>query len=132
MIDRNKAVEFKIEGNSSPIKQIICRNNYTFAICENNKIYCWGNNNYGQLGLGDNDNRNKFVEFSDGKEKWEFFEEKMNKLEWKEIRFLWIAFYKEDKKKCPIANLPKELIKYISIQKTNIQYSSSNENENEK
>ena len=28
--------------------------NHTFAICENNKIYCWGYNGYGQLGLGDN------------------------------------------------------------------------------
>ena len=37
-------VEFKIEGNLSPIKQIICGWNFTFAICENNKIYCWGYN----------------------------------------------------------------------------------------
>ena len=52
---RNKPVEFKIEGNSSPIKQIICGGYHTFAICENNKIYCWGNNHFGQLGLGDCD-----------------------------------------------------------------------------
>ena len=63
MNNKNKPVEFKIEGNSSPIKQIICGEYHTFAICENNKIYCWGYNSYGQLGLGDNDNRNKPVEF---------------------------------------------------------------------
>ena len=50
--NRNEPVEFKIEENSSPIKQIICGAYHTFAICENNKIYCWGNNNFGQLGLG--------------------------------------------------------------------------------
>ena len=61
--NRNKPVEFKIEGNLSPIKQIICGWIHTFAICENNKIYCWGYNNNGQLGLGDNDSRNKPVEF---------------------------------------------------------------------
>ena len=55
MNNRNKPVEFKIEGNSSPIKQIICGGHHTFAICENNKIYCWGGNSYGQLGLGDYD-----------------------------------------------------------------------------
>ena len=88
--------------------------NITFAICENNKIYCWGNNNYGQLGLGDNKERNKPVEFSDGKEEWEFFGEKNHNLEWKEIRFLFIAFYKENKKTCPLAILPKDMIKEIS------------------
>ena len=53
--DRNKPIEFKIKGNSSPIKQIICGSDHIFAICENNKIYCWGYNIYGQLGLGDID-----------------------------------------------------------------------------
>ena len=61
--DRNEPVEFKIEGNLSPIKQIIYGFGHTFAICENKKIYCWGCNYEGQLGLGDNDNKNKPVEF---------------------------------------------------------------------
>ena len=56
-------VEMKIEGNSSPIKQIICGKDHTFTICENNKIYCWGENGYGQLGLGNFGHRNKPVEF---------------------------------------------------------------------
>ena len=60
---RNKPVEFKIKGNSSPIKQIICEEDYTFAICENNKIYCWEYNHFGQLGLGDAIDRNIPVEF---------------------------------------------------------------------
>ena len=41
MEDRNKPVELKIDGTFSPIKQIICGRDFTFAICENNKIYCW-------------------------------------------------------------------------------------------
>ena len=61
--DRNKPVEFKIDGNFSPIKQIICGSFHTFAICENNKIYCCGYNYFGQLGLGDFENRNQPVEF---------------------------------------------------------------------
>ena len=61
--ERNKPVEFKIDGNSSPIKQIIYGEEYTFTICENNKIYCCGNNWFGQLGLGDDDHKNKPVEF---------------------------------------------------------------------
>ena len=119
--DRNKPVEFKIERILSPIKQIICGVHYTFAIYENNKIYCCGKNSNGELGLGDYLNRYEPVEFSDGKEKWEFFgEENLNRLEWKEIRFLLIAFYKENKKTCPLATLPKEIIKEISNQETNI------------
>ena len=61
--DRNKPVEFQIKGNSFPIKQIICGFHHTFAICENKKIYCWGFNSFGQLGLGDNDYRNEPTEF---------------------------------------------------------------------
>ena len=155
--NRNTPVEFKIE---SPIKQIICGAYHTFAICENNKIYCWGFNGDEQLGLGDNKERNepvefkiernsspikqiicgeshtivisenkkiyyygllgdnKFVESLDNTKQWEFFGEKMNRLEWKEIKFLWIAFCKENKKTCPLATLPKDMIKYISIQET--------------
>ena len=100
-----------------------------FAICEDNKIYCWGNNYYGNLGLGVlglgvlNIRRVKIFEFSDGKGKWDFFTGKTNgKLIWKEIRFLFIAVYKEDKKTCPFSKLPRDIIKEISIQETNIHY----------
>ena len=104
----NIPIEFKIEKNSSAIKRIICGRHHTFAICENKKIYCCGYNLNGQLGLGDNAYRNIPVEFSDGKEEWEFFgEEKMNCLEWKEIKFLWIAFYKEDSKKLSFGKFSK-------------------------
>ena len=47
-----KPIEFKIDGNSSPIKQIISGGDYIFAILENNKIYCWGRNVFGTIRLG--------------------------------------------------------------------------------
>ena len=34
-----------------------------------------------------------------------FLTETNNELEWKEIRFLFIAFYKENKKTCPIQKI---------------------------
>ena len=35
-------------------------------------------------------------------------------IEWEIARLIWIAFYKEENNdKCLIANLPKDLIKYI-------------------
>ena len=46
---------------------MICVEDHTFAICENNKIYCWGKNDYGQLGLVDNINKSQPVEFSYGR-----------------------------------------------------------------
>ena len=72
--------------------------------------------------MGDNDNRNNPVEFSDGKENGNFSGKKTNILEWKEIRFLLIAFYKEDPKTCLFARLPKELLKKFQIFKINLFY----------
>ena len=31
---------------------------HTICITKNENIYIWGNNDYGQLGIGDNNNRN--------------------------------------------------------------------------
>ena len=57
-------VEFKIEEeNSSSIKQIIYGFNFTFAICENNKIYRWGLYHPENLYFGDDEHTNKPVEF---------------------------------------------------------------------
>ena len=78
--------------NSLFLLQIICGGHYIFAICD--KIYSWGTNYDG-------------LENCNSKE-WEFFEEiRIHKLEWKEIRFLSIVFYKEDKKTCSFQNLQK-------------------------
>ena len=109
-VNRNKPVEFQIKGNLSIIKEIICGHAHTFAICENKKIYCCGRDHAGQLGLGHDKTSFKIFEFSNGKEEWEFFgtEEKNNKLEWKEIKFLFIAFYKENKKTCPLYEFSKQ------------------------
>ena len=41
-----------------PISKIYCRlGHHSFAITKSNKVYCWGWNNYCQLGLGDNKTR---------------------------------------------------------------------------
>ena len=58
------------------------------------------------------------LNFQMEKKNGNFLEKKMNRLEWKEIRFLLIAFYKEDPKTCLIARLPKDIIKEISNQET--------------
>ena len=63
--EENSPIEFKIVKNSSPIKQIICGAQHTFAICENKKVYCWGYNASNELGLGYNEQIgfNKPIEF---------------------------------------------------------------------
>jgi alpha-tubulin suppressor-like RCC1 family protein len=35
------------------IKNIYCGDEFTFILLENGKLYCFGNNKSGQLGLGD-------------------------------------------------------------------------------
>ena len=40
-----------------PISKIYCGCNHSFAITKSNKVYCWGDNIYWQLGLGDDKNR---------------------------------------------------------------------------
>jgi len=40
-----------------PISKIYCGPAHLFAITKSDKVYCWGRNDYCQLGLGDNKNR---------------------------------------------------------------------------
>lgn len=40
------------------VTKILCGEQHTFALARN-EIYVWGNNDYGQLGLGDNEHRNR-------------------------------------------------------------------------
>jgi alpha-tubulin suppressor-like RCC1 family protein len=40
-----------------PISKIYCGYHHSFAISQSNKVYCWGWNNKGQLGVEDNKNR---------------------------------------------------------------------------
>jgi alpha-tubulin suppressor-like RCC1 family protein len=54
----------EINWTSEHIKQIICSNFHTFILKENNKIFASGKNEYGQLGLGNNGNKNLFMEIS--------------------------------------------------------------------
>ena len=75
-INRTKHVEFKIEGNSSSNKQIICEQFNTFAICQNNKIYCWGYNDFGQLGFGDNELKLNLLNFQMEKKNGNFLQKK--------------------------------------------------------
>ena len=41
------------------IKQIICGSDHTMIYRNNGDVLVFGSNRYGQLGLGDNQNRNK-------------------------------------------------------------------------
>ena len=45
-----RQISLKDESNSDQVKDISTGNRYTCAISLNNKAYCWGYNNYGQLG----------------------------------------------------------------------------------
>jgi alpha-tubulin suppressor-like RCC1 family protein len=48
-------------GGDMEIRHISCGALHTFISTKNNDIYACGNNEYGQLGLGNNINQNKFV-----------------------------------------------------------------------
>ena len=39
-------------------KEIKCSSSSNYALDENDKLYSWGDNSYGQLGIGDNENKN--------------------------------------------------------------------------
>ena len=45
----------------TPIREIVCGGYHTIILTENNDVLVFGNNDYGQLGLGHNDNQNKPV-----------------------------------------------------------------------
>ena len=40
------------------IRQVVCGKYHTFILKESGELFAFGNNKYGQLGLGDNKNRN--------------------------------------------------------------------------
>ena len=47
-----------------PVKQMALGNEHTLILTSNNKLYVSGNNQYGQLGLGDNEKRSTLTEVS--------------------------------------------------------------------
>jgi alpha-tubulin suppressor-like RCC1 family protein len=72
----NVPVELKFFKNEN-LKEIFCGDEFSFALCgisifislQENKVFSWGKNEYGQLGHGDTKDRNiptKF-DFFDGK-----------------------------------------------------------------
>ena len=48
----------KLDWTGGAIKQIACGDRFTFILTENNQLWACGQNNFGQLGLGDNTDRN--------------------------------------------------------------------------
>jgi alpha-tubulin suppressor-like RCC1 family protein len=76
-ISINVPIELKFFKNEI-LKEIICRNHFSFALCgishfiylQVNKVFSWGINEFGQLGHGDTKERNipTKVDFFDGKE----------------------------------------------------------------
>ncbi|KAL9644065.1 hypothetical protein ABK040_005532 [Willaertia magna] len=57
--DRLKDIFLKWNLNFK-VKKIMCGAKYTIILNENNELFGTGFNNYGELGLGDNSNRNEF------------------------------------------------------------------------
>ena len=41
------------------IRQVVCGWDHSFILKESGELFAFGRNNYGQLGLGDNNHRNK-------------------------------------------------------------------------
>jgi len=42
---------------NNPISKVYCGFFHSFVVSKSNKIFCLGRNNFGQLGLNDNENR---------------------------------------------------------------------------
>ena len=57
--DDNYSSSFQKIEDLSEITRIECGYDHSLCIDINNDLYVFGNNRYGQLGLGDTDNRNK-------------------------------------------------------------------------
>ena len=55
--NRNIPTLLNLPNNEKPLS-ISCGYNHTICLTKNENIYVWGNNDYGQLGIGDNNNRN--------------------------------------------------------------------------
>jgi alpha-tubulin suppressor-like RCC1 family protein len=59
--NKNRNTYKKLEHNLGKIKNIFCGEYHNIILNENNEIYVCGYNEYGQLGLGDNKNRNTYT-----------------------------------------------------------------------
>jgi alpha-tubulin suppressor-like RCC1 family protein len=57
----NKNIHTKIENNFGKIKNIYCGRYHNIILNENNELYVCGNNEFGQLGLGDNNKKNTYT-----------------------------------------------------------------------
>ena len=121
----------------SPVKKLFCGEYAVFALCENKKIYVWGKNKYGNFGTNTpfsvERNLNYQPILAHKYEIWDLSEENffkncdsslfnimtrntLNLMTWKQIKILFVAFYKREqqpKNLCHISKLPRELIKYI-------------------
>ena len=51
-----------ISVSENKINEVSCGNNFMFIICENNSIWTFGDNQYGQLGLENQQNSKEFIE----------------------------------------------------------------------
>jgi alpha-tubulin suppressor-like RCC1 family protein len=58
--NNNEYSFIKLRDNFGKIKDIFCGKNHNIILNEKNELYVCGYNFYGQLGLGDNNNRNKY------------------------------------------------------------------------
>ena len=59
--NKNRNTHTKLEHNFGIIKNIYCGGFHNIILNENNEIFVCGYNHYGQLGLGDCDNRNIYT-----------------------------------------------------------------------
>jgi alpha-tubulin suppressor-like RCC1 family protein len=59
--NRNVYTYTKLENNFGKIKNIHCGSYHNIILNENNEIFVVGNNSFGQLGLGDNNDRNVYT-----------------------------------------------------------------------
>jgi alpha-tubulin suppressor-like RCC1 family protein len=57
----DRKVYTKLEHNLGKIKNIYCGANHNIILNENNEVYVCGNNYFGQLGLGDCNDRNTYT-----------------------------------------------------------------------
>ena len=60
----NKTTFTQATTNADDIKQVCCGGNHTFILKNDGTLWGCGNNNYGQLGLGDTTNRNTFIQIT--------------------------------------------------------------------
>lgn len=66
-VDRVIFEQVYIQGKKCKAKLVACNKFSTFLIDMNNDVWCCGDNQYGQLGLGDNNDRNIFTKVDIGK-----------------------------------------------------------------